>query len=620
MKYLDNINSPDDLKLLSQDELLALCGEIRRFLIKNVSVTGGHLASNLGVVELSVALHFCFDSPEDKIVWDVGHQSYVHKILTGRRALFPTLRQLNGISGFTRPNESAHDAFISGHSSTSISAALGFAVARDLTGGESHVAAVVGDGALTGGLAFEGLNNAGRTDTRLIVVLNDNGMSISKNVGALSRHLSMMRAAPAYLGVKADVRQALNRLPLVGRAAGRALERAKNAARYILLPGVFFEEMGFKYIGPVDGHDLPRLIAALEGVKNIKKPVLLHVLTRKGKGYGYAEAAPDRFHGVESFDTRTGRPMEMKIWDTYSDVFGRELAKLAAQNPKLLAITASMPLATGLSAFEKACPDRFFDVGIAEGHAVTFAAALAKAGFTPVFAVYSTFLQRAYDQLIHDVCIQNLHVIFAVDRGGASGGDGETHQGLFDLAYLSQMPNMTVMAPMNKRELRLMLAFAVGHTGPVALRYPRGTASLLLKDDVGPVELGKSQILKRGERILIIALGAMMEQAYAVYTRLMIGGYRPALVNARFVKPLDADMVDSMAGYEHVFVLEDALKSGGLCAGILAAANERGVRADHVRGFAFPDKFIGQGTREELFERYGLDAEGIYNTIARLIK
>jgi len=615
VKYLSRINSPGDLKRLRPRERAALCAEIRAFLTRNVSVTGGHLASNLGVVELSVALHICFDSPVDKIIWDVGHQSYVHKILTGRRDRFQTLRLLGGISGFPRPDESEHDAFISGHSSTSISLALGCAVSRDLKGENNHVVAVVGDGALTGGLAFEGLNNAGRLDTRLIVVLNDNEMSISKNVGALSRHLSMMRAAPAYLGVKADVRQILDKIPLVGPAVSGALERTKSAARYILLPGVFFEELGFKYIGPVDGHDLPRLVAALEGVKKIKTPVLLHVVTKKGKGYRHAEAAPDRFHGVESFDVKTGRPVEMKIWDTYSDVFGRELARLAGENQKILAITASMPSATGLSAFEKLFPERFFDVGIAEGHAVTFAAGLAKSGFTPVFAVYSTFLQRAYDQLIHDVCIQNLHVVLALDRGGAVGNDGQTHQGMFDLAYLSQMPNMTVMAPMNKRELRLMLAFAVSHGGPIALRYPRGTASILLKDEVRPIELGKSQTIRRGDGILIISLGAMMEQALEVYARLVNDGLRPALVNARFVKPLDAEMVGNVARYEQVFVLEDAARSGGLHAGILAAANARGICARHVHGFAFPDKFIEHGSREQLFERYGLDAASVYNAV-----
>lgn len=618
IEYLSNVNSPKDLKKLNIPALTQLSDEIREFLIDTVSQTGGHLASNLGVVELTVALHYCFSSPRDKIVWDVGHQAYVHKILTGRKGLFDTLRMQEGLSGFPKHEESIHDIMDSGHSSTSISVGLGLAAARDLKKKDYHVISVIGDGAMTGGLAFEGLNCAGRLKSNFIVILNDNQMSISENVGAISNHLNNLRTAPSYLEVKEDVNNLLNKIPYLGRPAGRAIEKTKDSLRNLLVPGALFEEFGFNYVGPVNGHNIEDLIKVLNRVKRVKGPVLLHVYTKKGKGFFYAEKYPETYHGIGPFDRSTGQLKETKIWDTYSDVFGRTIKNIGDKNKRVVAITAAMPSGTGLKEFAKAFPDRTFDVGIAEGHAVTFASGMARSGFIPVFAVYSTFLQRAYDQILHDVCIQNLHVIFAIDRAGIVGSDGETHQGMYDIAFLSHIPNMTVMSPKNKNELKEMLNFAVEFNGPIALRYPRAAASNALNIHRCPIVWGKSEIINKGEKAVIIALGEMTETGALVYERLKQDGFNPGFINARFAKPLDIEMIESLRNYEYVFIAEDGCGAGGLASLILSEMSERKIESK-VYSFAFPDEFIPQATRQQLFTKYGMDAEHIYSRISEIL-
>ncbi len=614
MKILDKITSPKKLKKLGLNQLKELSSEIREFLIDSVSVTGGHLASNLGVVELTIALHYCFNSPDDKIIWDVGHQAYIHKILTGRKDMFHTLRKFNGLSGFPKSGESKHDAFGAGHSSTSISAALGFAISRDLSGGKNNVVSVIGDGSMTGGLAFEALNNAGRTNTKIIVVLNDNQMSISENVGALSRYLNKIRSAPSYISAKDDVHKFLQRVPVVGGRVDKFIGDTKEVIKNFLIPGDFFEELGFDYIGPVDGHDLNELIKVFNKAKKIDKPTLLHVITKKGKGYCNAEEQPAKFHGVDSFNKHTGLPTNGKSGLSYSEIAGNTLIEMAEQNEKLVAITAAMASGTGLSPFEQKFPKRLFDVGIAEAHAVTFAAGLAKSGHLPVFVVYSTFLQRAYDQIIHDVCIQNLHVVFAIDRAGIVGADGETHQGVFDLSYLTHIPNMTVMAPKNGRELALMLKFAAEMNSPVAVRYPRGTASTLFEGESENEDIvfGKCEIIKKGRDIIIISGGNMFDTAYAVYEKLLIDGLTPALVNARFIKPIDLELVKRLKDYRHVVVLEDNVKTGGLGSAILQNAAELGILINTFTHVAFPDNFIEHGSVQELYQKYKMDLESVY--------
>lgn len=615
MKYLNNINSPDDIKGLNSDELHALIDEIRAFLVQSISLTGGHLSSNLGVVELTVALHYCYNMPDDKIIWDVGHQSYVHKILTGRKERFDTLRKHKGLSGFPKGVESEYDSFDTGHSSTSISAAYGMACARDILGRTNKVVAVIGDGSMTGGMAYEALNNAGRSKTNLTVVLNDNEMSISKNVGAISRHLNDIRTAPSYLRAKKDVNDFLLKIPVVGKGLRRFIELAKNKIRYFLLPGVLFEELGFKYIGPIDGNNLDELIKTFTKIKKIEGPVLVHVNTKKGKGYFRAENAPSDFHGVDCFDIETGISATISDAKTYSDVFSQTIVEIAAQDERVVAVTAAMPLGIGLVQFSKAFPQRFFDVGIAEAHAATFAAGLAKEGLIPVFAVYSTFLQRSYDQILHDVCIQNLPVIFAIDRAGIVGSDGETHQGIFDLSYLNHIPNITIMAPKSGEELAEMLRFAVDIGGPVAIRYPRSVVSERFCSGNNPIELGKAEILERGSRIAVISVGAMADTAYEALEKLKAGGLTPTLVNARFVKPIDEEMAQSLSDYEYVFTIEDNVRSGGFGVSLLSLFAKKGYKAK-VEIFAFPDEFIEQGTRGELFKQFGLDSESIYEKIA----
>ncbi|MGN1319358.1 MAG: 1-deoxy-D-xylulose-5-phosphate synthase, partial [Lachnospirales bacterium] len=517
--YLEKINSPEDLKKLDLKKLAVLSGEIREFLIQSVSKTGGHLASNLGVVELTMALHYCFSCPRDKIVWDVGHQAYTHKILTRRKEAFDTLRKYGGLSGFPNTKESDYDSFNAGHSSTSIAAAMGLAKARDLSGNNYNVVAVLGDGAMTGGMVYEALNNAGRDKTKLLIVLNDNQMSISKNVGAMRNYLNEIITAQKYMDTKSNIQRKLMQteggLKLYG-----VLNRTKDSLKNFLMPGSMFEQLGIKYVGPIDGHDLPKLIHVINRIKKINRPVLLHIVTKKGMGYEPAEKEPSLYHGVAPFNPETGIvPKEDKV-KTYSDVFGEELVKLANYDKKICAITAAMPSGTGLVQFANCFPKRFFDVGIAEEYAVTFAGGLAKGGYVPVFAVYSTFLQRGYDQIIHDVCIQKLHVIFAIDRAGIVGDDGETHQGIYDISYLAHIPNLTVMAPKNEIELREMLRFAISFNGPVAIRYPRGVASQILLAKNAEIKLGKAEYVYSGEKIALVSLGSMMDITVNVYYKL----------------------------------------------------------------------------------------------------
>lgn len=622
LKYvLDSVNMPEDIKKLNIGQLNRLALELRSFVLENVSKTGGHLASNLGIVELTLALHYCFDAPKDKIVWDVGHQAYIHKILTGRKDKFTTLRQLDGLSGFPKPSESEYDTFTAGHSSTSISIALGFACARDMRGSDEKVVAVIGDGSLTGGVAFEALNNAGRSNSNIIVVLNDNQMSISGNVGALSRHLGELRTERGYIEAKNDVKKLLNRFPDSEKMVNK-IKRTKNRIKYLFIPGVIFEELGFKYIGPVDGNNIESLIEVINRAKNIEGPVLIHVKTKKGKGYKYAENNPSAYHGVSAFDLSTGVSIKKSNKPTYSDVFGKTMCSMADEDDKIVAVSAAMGNGTGLSKFISKHPSRFYDVGIAEQHAVSFSAALAKSGFRPVFAVYSTFLQRAYDEIMQDVCLQNLHVVFAVDRAGIVGADGETHQGIYDISYFTHMPNMTVMMPKNGIELEKMLRYAVYNIdGPVAVRYPRGNISDIYSENTSEIEFGKAELLEDGEKIAVISAGAVCDNAAKVCEMLKNDGYNPMLINMRFAKPVDKEMLKLAAekcGY--IFTLEDNVIDGGVGMAVLEALNDMELMNDvKVHSYAFPDKFIEHGTRDQLFERYKLDSESIYKDIKERI-
>lgn len=616
-RILNRIHSTEDIKKLNGEEMAVLCKELRKFLLQKVSKTGGHLASNLGVVELTVALEYCFDLPKDKIVWDVGHQAYIHKILTGRKEGFDHLRQLDGLSGFPKPNESDCDAFAAGHSSTSISAALGLAKARDLMGGKEHVIAVIGDGSMTGGLAYEALNNAGKEHTNLIVILNDNQMSIDTNVGAMSRHLNNLRTSNQYRGWKEAVKQFRNNVPVIGEGTYQVLKNVRDGAKMLLTHGALFEQLGFKYIGPVDGHDLPELIELLQNVKEMNRPVLIHVKTIKGKGYPYAEERPWDYHGVGAFDLKTGLPTS-KGGKSWSAVFGEKMVEIGKKNPKVVGITAAMSSGTGYEKFQRAFPKRFFDVAIAEQHGTTFAAGLAKGGITPVFAVYSSFLQRAYDQIVHDVCMQNLHVVFAIDRAGIVGADGETHQGVFDLSFLSHIPNMTVLSPKNGWELEEMLDFAVNKwDGPIAVRYPRGTAETAFSENKQPIEYGKAELIREGEKIAILAEGHMLKAAADAAKLLEADGFHPMLVNMRFIKPLDEAMLRKAAeNCAHIVTVEDNLRRGGFGSKVMEFYGDKGIQAD-ILNLAFPDKYIEQGTQAQLFERYGLDAAGIYESIKK---
>ena len=612
---LDQIQKENDIKKLSDEELEELRVELREFLIQNIAKTGGHLASNLGVVELTMALHLTFTLPQDKIIWDVGHQSYTHKILTGRKEAFATLRQFGGISGFPKGSESASDSFDTGHSSTSISAGLGLAKAREITGEDYSVVSVIGDGALTGGMAFEGLNNASDMKTNFIIVLNDNNMSISENVGGMNRYLSNFRTADAYMDLKLNVMNSLNRIPVYGERMVKRIRNAKSGIKQLLVPGMYFEEMGIIYLGPVDGSDIKAMCKAFSEAKRVRGPVLVHVITKKGDGYLPAEQHPARFHGTEPFDIKTGEPLIRRTKPNYTDVFSAVMKKLGEREPQLVAITAAMADGTGLTRFARLYPNRFFDVGIAEGHGVTFAAGLAKAGLVPVVAVYSSFLQRAYDQILHDVCQQKLHVVFAVDRAGLVGSDGATHQGIFDLSYLSSIPGLTVMAPKNRWELSDMLRFAIRFDGPIAVRYPRGEAYDGLREFRAPIETGRSEMIYEESQIALFALGSMVSIAEKVRDVLKEQGYSVTLVNARFAAPLDEACIRKLADtHELIVTMEENVASGGLGEHVAAFVCKEQLPVQ-LLAVSVPDQFVEHGSVGELYEMLGLDAASVAERI-----
>ena len=608
---LEQIKGPENLKNMSPEELCVLAGEIRTFLIEKISHTGGHLASNLGVVELTIALLRTFDLPKDKIIWDVGHQSYTHKILSGRMQEFDELRQYGGLSGFPKRKESPYDAFDTGHSSTSISAGLGIDQGRDILGEDYKVVSVIGDGALTGGMAYEALNNAARMKKNFIIVLNDNKMSISENVGGMSRYLGGLRTGNGYNDLKKNVADTLERIPVVGERMIDRIKRTKNSIKQLFIPGMLFENMGITYLGPVDGHNIQALCKVFKEAQKLDHAVLVHVLTKKGKGYEPAEKNPAAFHGVSPFDIKTGRPVAEKKYPTYTDVFSKKLCQLGETHPELVAVTAAMPDGTGVAAFGKRFPDRFFDVGIAEAHAVTSAAGMAAAGLRPVVAVYSSFLQRGYDQILHDVCIQNLPVIFAVDRAGLVGSDGETHQGIFDYSYLTSIPNMSVAAPKNLWELRAMLDFAMDYKAPFAIRYPRGTAYRGLKEFMQPISYGKGEMLYEEEDIALLAVGSMVSTGEHVREKLKEEGYSCTLANARFVKPFDKELVERLAKNHRLIVtMEENVLQGGFGLPVTAYIHEHYPQVK-VLNIALPDAYVEHGNVSVLREGLGIDSDSI---------
>ncbi len=608
---LDRITKPNDVKKLTLEECEQLADEIRQFLICSLSETGGHLAPNLGVVELTIALHRVLNFPKDKLIWDVGHQAYTHKILTGRKDQFPTLRKTDGLSGFPKRKESDCDAFDTGHSSTSISAGLGLVRARELQGENFTVISVIGDGALTGGMAYEALNNAADLNKNFIIVLNDNEMSITKNVGGMSNYLGNIRTAASYTELKIGVTQALKKIPRVGEGMVDALHKTKNSIKQFVIPGMLFENMGLTYLGPVDGHNISQMVKVLQEAKRKDGPVLVHVLTEKGRGYAPAVRHPARFHGTAPFEIETGLP-KSNGKATYTDIFSTVMRKFGDREKDVVAISAAMIPGTGLKRFGNMFPNRMFDVGIAEEHAVTFAAGLALGGLRPVVAIYSSFLQRAVDQILQDVCMQNLPVVFAVDRAGLVGSDGETHHGCFDLSYLSMMPNMTVMAPKNKWELSDMLKFAIRQKGPVAIRYPRGEAYDGLQEHRDPVCMGKAEVIAREGGIALLAVGSMVKIAQEARRILKERGCRVTLVNMRFVKPLDTGLLDQLAEDHSLFVtLEENVKSGGFGEAVLAAAARRKKKWPPVQVIAIEDQFVPQGSIPELLRRLGMDAEAV---------
>lgn len=612
---LEKIQKPNDIKKIPADQLPALAEEIREFIIESLSKTGGHLASNLGVVELTIAMHRVFDLPKDKLIWDVGHQSYTHKILTGRKDGFETLRREGGISGFPKRSESDCDVFDTGHSSTSISAGVGYVRARELKKENYSVVSIIGDGALTGGMAYEALNNAASLKSNFIIVLNDNEMSITENVGGMSSYLSGLRTASAYTGFKMDVTKALNRIPGIGPGMVDAMRKTKSSIKQIIIPGMLFEDMGLTYLGPVDGHNIPQLIKTFQEAKRFEGPILVHVLTQKGRGYEPAMRHPARFHGAGPFDVKTGLPVG-KSNPTYTDVFSTVMRKMGDRRKDVAAVTAAMMTGVGLKRFSNMFPDRCFDVGIAEEHAVTFAAALSLGGITPVVAIYSSFLQRAYDQIMHDVCMQNLHVVFAIDRAGLVGYDGETHHGIFDLSYLGSMPNMTILAPKNLWELSDMIKFAVDYDGPIAVRYPRVEAYTGLKEFRAPICLGKSEVIHEGSRVALLAVGSMVKMAEEVQKQLKERmDMDAALVNARFVKPIDEELLRSFADtYELVVTLEENVKDGGFGERVLAFAEEEDLPFG-VEIIALPDRFIPHGSVSYQMKQVGFTPEDICGRI-----
>ena len=612
---LEKIQKPNDIKKIPADQLPALAEEIREFIIESLSKTGGHLASNLGVVELTIAMHRVFDLPKDKLIWDVGHQSYTHKILTGRKDGFETLRREGGISGFPKRSESDCDVFDTGHSSTSISAGVGYVRARELKKENYSVVSIIGDGALTGGMAYEALNNAASLKSNFIIVLNDNEMSITENVGGMSSYLSGLRTASAYTDFKMDVTKALNRIPGIGPGMVDAMRKTKSSIKQIIIPGMLFEDMGLTYLGPVDGHNIPQLIKTFQEAKRFEGPILVHVLTQKGRGYEPAMRHPARFHGAGPFDVKTGLPVG-KSNPTYTDVFSTVMRKMGDRRKDVAAVTAAMMTGVGLKRFYNMFPDRCFEVGIAEEHAVTFAAALSLGGITPVVAIYSSFLQRAYDQIMHDVCMQNLHVVFAIDRAGLVGYDGETHHGIFDLSYLGSMPNMTILAPKNLWELSDMIKFAVDYDGPIAVRYPRGEAYTGLKEFRAPICLGKSEVIHEGSRVALLAVGSMVKMAEEVQKQLKERmDMDAALVNARFVKPIDEELLRSFADtYELVVTLEENVKDGGFGERVLAFAEEEDLPFG-VEIIALPDRFIPHGSVSYQMKQVGFTPEDICGRI-----
>ena len=618
---LASIHSPEQLKKLNSQQLVQLAGEIREFLVSNLAVTGGHLAPNLGVVELTIALHYVFNSPQDKLIWDVGHQAYVHKILTGRMDRFDTLRKYKGLCGFPKCSESVHDVWETGHSSTSLSAAIGMAIARDLKKEKNHVVAVIGDGALTGGMAFEALNHIGHEKKDLIVVLNDNEMSIAENVGAMHNYLSNLRTNGSYIQAKKEVESLLKKIPAVGGTMARLAERLKDSLKYLLVSGVLFEELGLTYLGPVDGHNMSDLMENMKRAKKTKGPVLLHVITKKGKGYGPAEADSDTFHGLGQYKADSGEVIKAEGPPSYTSVFSRTMVQLGNEDERIVAITAAMPGGTGLKAFAEKYPDRFFDVGIAEQHATTLAGSIASQGLKPVFAVYSTFLQRGYDQLLHDVCRQNLNVVFAVDRAGLVGADGETHQGVFDIAFMRMIPNMTIMMPKDENEFQHMLYTAFHYDqGPIAVRYPRGNGEgVPMDEELHEIPIGKSEIIHQGENVAIIAFGNMVPTALQGAAILKGEGMQPTVVNARFAKPLDEELLFTLAreGYS-IITLEEGCLTGGFGSAVMETLSQAGFYHTVVECMGVPDQFIEHGSVTEQREEMGLTADVLAKKVISL--
>ncbi len=612
---LETIEKENDIKKIPLEQMPVLAQEIRDFLLESLSKTGGHLASNLGAVELTMALHYVFSLPKDKIIWDVGHQSYTHKILTGRKDGFKNLRQYGGLSGFPKREESPCDAYDTGHSSTSISAGVGYVCASKVSGEEYHVVSVIGDGALTGGMAYEALNNAANLNKNFVIVLNDNKMSISENVGGISSYLSNLRTAESYTDLKSEVKKTLNKVPGIGPAMVQRIHKTKDSIKQLMIPGMFFEDMGIKYLGPVNGHDCGRMIQVFQEAKKVNGPVLVHVQTEKGRGYEPARKHPARFHGTSAFNLEHGIPLKTGGKANYTDIFSTVMLKLADRVPNLVALTAAMPDGTGLKRFRNRFPQRFFDVGIAEEHAVTCAAGMALGGMIPVVAIYSSFLQRAVDQIIEDVCLQNLHVIFAIDRAGLVGSDGETHQGCFDLSYLSMIPNMTVLAPKNKWELSDMLKFAVRYQGPIAIRYPRGEAYDGLEEYREPMVYGKSELIFEGEETALLSVGSMVETAVEVREKLRADKINATLVNARFIKPLDTKILDRLAlKHKKIVTMEENVKNGGF--GMAVSEYMQKYHPEvKVQIIALPDAFITHGNPKLLKAKAGIDADSIYGAI-----
>lgn len=617
-RLLNQIKKPNDIKRISPKLYPILAEEIRDFLLENVSQTGGHLASNLGAVEITMALHICLHFPEDKVVYDVGHQSYVHKILTGRKDEFSSLRQKDGLCGFPKRSESVCDAFGTGHSSTSISAALGMAIARDLEQKQETVVAVIGDGALSGGMAYEALNNLSilrKEKKNMIIILNDNKMSISENVGGMSRYLNDLRSRKSYSEFKENVENALNNIPGVGKSVARTLKKSKDSIKQLFIPGMLFENMGITYYGLVDGHDIYELIHAINRAKQHEGPILIHAITRKGMGYKNAERNPEKFHGIGPFDRETGEVLAKKTKETYTDVFARNLVEIAKENKKIVAITAAMPSGTGLNAFKKHYPKRFFDVGIAEEHAVTFAAGLAAQGMHPVFAVYSSFLQRGYDQVLHDVCIQKLPVFFCIDRSGLVGADGETHQGIFDISYLSHIPNMVLMAPKNAQEMPEMMKFALSYDGPAAMKYPRGSVYDGLAEYNDPMELGKSEVIYEGQEVVILSVGNIMEECEKAVQSLREKGYAPGLVNVRFIRPMDEKLLHELARkYSLIVTVEENQLIGGYGQMVSAFLHRNGCQ-NSLLSLGIADYFVRHATVAQQRKEAGIDADSITKSI-----